>query len=148
MHRYTLCTDRHPLSGRRRRRGQARASRANPRDNVGTASLSSVGGHNTNVSRDGGGESLAELLGLLEATLDRRRAERAQAVVGVADVLDGALLALGHLGQVRAALDGVDEDVARLEHGVRRPCAKHVGDAATGGSVVLGVDVEVGDLRS
>lgn len=131
------------LSSSRRR--QARASRANPRNDIGTTRLCRERRHDADVRGDGGRELVAELAALLEAAGDAGGAQRAQAVVGVAR-LGLALLALGHLGQVAAALDCVDVDEAGFEVGVRGPGAVHLGDAAAGGAVVFGVDVEVGDL--
>ena len=68
----------------------------------------------------------------------------------VAVSLPGLLVAPGaavrHLGEIGPTLNGVDEDVARLEHGVRGPGPGHFGLAAAGQVVVVWVDVEVGDL--
>lgn len=100
-----------PLRGRGRSR-QARASRADPGDDVVTTSISSVHGHLTDVSLPSIREIGAELLALLETALDRVGSHGTKAVICVARVRLGALLTLGHLGKVTAALDGVNEDEA------------------------------------
>ena len=125
--------------------GQARASRAHAGDDVAAASLASILRYDAEVGSPAIGEVGAELLGLLETALDAGGTHGAQAVVGVARVRLGALLALGHLNEVAAALDGVDEGEARGEDEAA-PAAVHVGDATAVLHVVLGVDVEVGNL--
>lgn len=90
-------------------------------------------------------ERLAESLRLLKTARNGSGAEGAQAIVGVADGSLGAVLA-GQLDDEGAALDGVDEDVARGEVGVRGPGADKADVAAALEVVVLGVDVEVGGL--
>lgn len=130
-----------PLSRRLSSR-QARASGADARNNIGAAGLGGIFRNNANIGSVAISEVAAELLALSKTAVNVAGAHGAEAVVGVARVLGRALLAAGHLGQEGTALDGVDEDVAGLEHGVRGPGAEHLGDAAAGLGVVLGVDVE------
>lgn len=111
-----------------------------------SAGIRSVHGHDTDVSGPSIGEAGAELLALLQTALDGVGTHGTETVVGIAGVRLGALLALGHLGQVAAALDGVDEDEARREHGVRGPGSEHLNHSATGKRVILRVDIEVGNL--
>ena len=64
----------------------------------------------------------------------------------MAGLFGGTLLALGHLGKEGAALDGVDEHEAGLDHGVSGPAADHLGLTPTRELVVFGVDVEISTL--
>lgn len=109
------------------------------------ASAAGIGRHNTNISSPPVSEVGAELLALLQAALDGSGAHGAKAVIGVACVLLGARFPLGHLDEVGTTLDSVDEDEARREL-VAAPAAVHVGNAATRGAIILGVDIEVGNL--
>ncbi|KAI9155668.1 aldehyde dehydrogenase [Paramyrothecium foliicola] len=124
---------------------QTGASAAGPGDGVTLAVVASELGQDAGVVEGGVEVIAAELLALLEAARDAGAAEGAQAVVGVADGRGGALLA-GQLDGEGAALDGVDEDVAGLEVGVRAPGAEELDDTAALGGIVLGVDVDPGDL--
>lgn len=109
---------------------------------VGRAGLGGVGGQQALLVVLADGEVAAEVLGLLEAAGDVLGAEGAHAVVGAALGGLGALLG-GHLDDEAAALDGVDEDEARLEVGVRGPGAEEGDDTTTWELVILGVDVKI-----
>lgn len=86
-----------------------------------------------------------ELLTLLQPPLDVCCAHAAQAAVGRADLGFLALFA-SHFDDKGAALDGVHEDEAGLEVGVRGPRAQESNSAATLILVVFGVDVEEAGL--
>lgn len=124
---------------------QAVASRADTGDDVVTASVTSIGRHDGDISDESLGKLAAELLGLLQTARDAVSPHGAQAVVGRAGV-GLARVAFGHLDEEDTTLDGVDQDQAGLEAGVRVPRADEVNNATAEEVVVLGVGVEVGNL--
>ena len=121
---------------------QASASRADTGDNVTRASSSSVRHNGSSSSNDSLGELTAESLAVSQLI---RRAKGSEAVVSIAS-LSALGECLGSLGDECTTLDGVDEDVARLEVWVVRPGSGVLHDTATWDHVVLGVDVDVGNF--
>lgn len=125
--------------------GQARASRGDAADDVARAGLTGELRHGSDLGVPAVGEVGAELLALLKTALDAGGAHGAQAVVGVAG-LGRALLELAALDEEGTTLDGVDEDVARLEATVRVPRAGELDETVTVDLVILRVGVEEADL--